>query len=152
MYANTVDLQRMVLENQLRQQQDEEEKDGEATTPTTPSSLQSTKVRGARNTGTVGEGRIGSILGGEETVPPCLFQALILWVTFPFSFSVCVCMCVSVCLSLTRSLVHFVFVSLYLKLCVCVCGCYKDLFPPPPQPPPHLKIFLSPYSLLVLVA
>lgn len=120
MYANTVDLQRMVLENQLRQQQDEEEKDGEATTPTTPSSLQSTKVRGARNTGTVGEGRIGSILGGEETVPPCLFQALILWVTFPFSFSVCVCMCVSVCLSLTRSLVHFVFVSLYLK-CVCVC-------------------------------
>ena len=113
MYANTVDLQRMALENQLRQQQEEEEKDGEATTPTTPSSLQSTQVRGAGNTGTIGEGRVGSTLGGEETVPSCLFQALILWVTFPFSL----CMYVCVSLTLTRSLVHFV--SLYLK-CVCV--------------------------------
>ena len=119
MYANTMDLQRMALENQLRQQQEEEEKDGEATTPTTPSSLQSTQVRGARNAGTIGEGRVGSTLGGEETVPSCLFQALILWVTFPFSL----CMYVCVSLPLTRSLVHLVFVSLYLKLCVCVCVC-----------------------------
>ena len=111
-YANTVDLQRMALENQLRQQQEEEEKDGEATTPTTPSSLQSTQVRGAGNAGTIGEGRIGSTLGGEETVPSCLFQALILWVTFPFSFSLSVCMCVSVSLSLAllSTLYLFLFI------------------------------------------
>ena len=133
MYANTMDLQRIALENQLRQQQQEEEgKEGEATTPTTPSSLQSSQVWDEGNTGPAGEGRIAVAQQGGKSCLLLFFKyqwsglcCLFLSVRSCACVCVCTCVCPSVCVCVyhcVRASVHSslflvcIFHRLFLKL------------------------------------
>ena len=114
MYANTMDLQRIALENQLRQQQQEEEgKEGEATTPTTPSSLQSSQVWDEGNTGPAGEGRIAVAQQGGKSY-------LLLFFKYQWSGLCCLFLSVRSCACVC------VHMRVPISVCVCVSLCARE--------------------------